>query len=116
MKLLLFFSFLLVGCATTGSSTPATTEPITAKAAASHHDQVVLKAADGVDQAALIGALNGLGAGDVVLVPSTLSWWLATFRPDSPPRDAGAAVVLAEKVAALSEVAVAEPNAKRTTR
>lgn len=52
---------------------------------------------------------------DGLVDPYDVSWWLATFRPDSPPRDAGAAVVLAEKVAALSEVAVAEPNTKRTT-
>jgi hypothetical protein len=113
LLLLLVAAFWGLGCTASGGTTTTTSGDA---APTSTFDQVVLKPTDGVVQAGLQTALGGLGLGDASLQPSTLNWWLATFPATDPPRDEAAGSALVAEVAALAEVAIAEPNAVRTAK
>lgn len=74
-------------------------------------DQVVVKLAEGRDEAALREALAGLDLGEVELRPSILGRFVLAFPAADPPRDEVAQAALVEQVLALPAVGEAEANA-----
>ncbi len=85
-------------------------KPIAKVRARPYLNELIVKPAAGVDEAALQVALGSVGGSGVQLRPSILGRYLATFSSTDPPRDEQGQLELLQSVRALDAVESAEPS------